>query len=66
MNSSWLSNMDKAAISAKRDDKSFDNLPPLETIHPDELKNYSRQQLRWYLEQRGLYIFFFEAFRRVP
>lgn len=50
----WLASIDKPSNSSiKRDDKSFDNLPPLESIHPDELKSYTRQQLKWYLEQRG-------------
>ena len=38
----------------KKIDERFENLPPLETIHPDELKNYTRAQLSWYLEQRGM------------
>ena len=46
--SAWI-----AQDKPKRVDERFENLPPLETIHPDELKNYTRQQLSWYLEQRG-------------
>ena len=42
------------ASRKKIDHEKFDHLPPLETILPDELKNYTRQQLKWYLEQRGV------------
>ncbi len=35
----------------------FDELPRLEEIEPEDLKNYSKEQLCFYLEKHGLSVF---------